>query len=98
MSKKAKARYEFFEYLKSMGTNWNFAWDYNRETNEETQDDNTVVVPWCVLGNNFYDYGEDEPEEMDIDEDGEKLIQLAECAGINLIYRSCYECSGCGGW
>lgn len=85
----------FFNYLKENFDN--DSWWYGSDK-EENKDTNIVFIQWCQIGANFFDYGEPEPETMNIDEKGKKLITLAKNAGIELNFLKCDECSGCAGW
>lgn len=52
-----------------------------------------IFIKSCDLGDNFYDYGEREPE---LRIDNSKLKFLEDCN--NVIITRCCDCCGCAGW
>lgn len=60
------------------------------------EDDNqTLVIQSCQLGNNFYDYEEDPPEKLDFSLFPE-LEELEDDPRIHILW--CSGCCGCAGW
>ena len=60
------------------------------------EDDNqTLVIQSCQLGNNFYDYEEDPPEKLDFSRFPE-LEELEDDPRIYILW--CSDCCGCSGW
>lgn len=57
-----------------------------------------IKIYSCALGDNFFDYGEDEPEEFDWFE--EIPVELREELENNDLVEiiHCDDCCGCAGW
>ena len=58
-------------------------------------DNQTLVIQSCQLGNNFYDYEEDPPEKLDFSLCPE-LEELEDDPRIYILW--CSDCCGCAGW
>lgn len=54
-----------------------------------------LYIKSCALGHNFYDYGEDEPEEIDFSYHPD-LKKIENDPRIIII--TCGDCCGCAGW
>lgn len=51
-----------------------------------------LCVLCCMVGDNFYDYEEDPPEEWDYSD----FIELKNDPRIEIV--GCEDCCGCAGW
>lgn len=58
-------------------------------------EDGTISIPWCVVGDNFYDYEEEEPPMKVSDKNGYHGW-LARSPLVHL--EKCDVCCGCAGW
>ena len=58
-------------------------------------DNQTLVIQSCQLGNNFYDYEEEPPEKLDFSLHPE-LKELEDDPRIYILW--CSACCGCAGW
>lgn len=57
-----------------------------------------ISILSCSLGDNFFDYGEEEPDEFDWDEKipVELIEALLKTDLVDIV--KCYDCCGCAGW
>lgn len=62
-----------------------------RDTFFNDKDD--LCICWCAVGDNFYDYGEDEPEHMDVDFKYRLLL-----GNPRIHFIKCEDCCRCAGW
>ena len=57
---------------------------------------NIIVIKSCAVGDNFYDYGEEEPEEFDTSELPEGMEWILNSP--NITFLPCEDCCCCAGW
>lgn len=62
--------------------------EYHRSENNQY-----LCVYCCSIGNNFYDYGENQPKEWDYSNFPKDLIN-----DPRIVIIPCEECYGCAGW
>lgn len=55
-----------------------------------------ISISSCQIGENYYDYGEDPPEEIDLCEEYEELRPYLDSEYLEIT--DCSSCWGCGTW
>lgn len=55
-----------------------------------------ITIQACELGDNYYNYGEDAPDKIKIDDEEIRKLDLENDHRIHFI--RCEDCCGCGSW
>ena len=68
-------------------------YEYDEDTDEELESTDKIVINWCEIGDNFYDYDESYPNVVDVSKEWEGIDD-----NPHVILRPCEDCCRCGSW